>query len=48
VAELSSYTLTVEVNEITFKGFTPNELFGDKADKEKTQIATNALELLLV
>lgn len=47
VAKISTYTLTVENSQITFKGFPPKELFGDESDKEKTKIASNALALIV-
>jgi hypothetical protein len=45
-AETASYTLIAEISRITFKGFTPQELFGDKSDKKKSAIASNALALV--
>ncbi len=45
-AKKSSYTLIVEDSEITLKGFTLEELFGDKTDKEKITITSSALALI--
>ncbi len=46
VAKASTYTLVAENSQITFKGFSPKELFGNKSDKEKAKIASNALALI--
>jgi len=46
VATASTYTLTAEYSRISFKGFTPRELFGDKINKDKTALASSVLALL--
>lgn len=47
VAKASSYTLVINNSHITFKGFTPQELFGDDSDKKKAKIASSVLTLIV-
>ena len=47
IAKASTYTLIATHSQITFRGFSPKELFGDKSDKEKAKIASNALALII-
>ena len=45
-AKASNYELIIRKNSITFKGFLPEELFGDDLDKEKSKLASNVLFLI--
>lgn len=45
-ATASNYRLIIKERSIIFKGFLPEELFGDNSDKEKSKLASNVLYLI--